>query len=333
MTMHAPGGLRPRAQVLTVGESMALFDPVDHGEVTAGAEFTLRVAGAESNFAIGLTRLGVPVRWISRLGGDMLGDVVRQALAGEALELSYVVEDAAAPTGLLIKQRVGLETRVHYRRTGSAACGLTREDVPDEALLGIKLVHLTGITMALADDARELVVDLARRASRRGITVMFDPNWRPALWGDPGRAAAAQREVLPFVDWYCCNRAEGEALFGTAAPAEIVRRATEQGAQDVVIRMGRSGALVRGELALPPTLVDIVDEVGAGDAFDAGFAYGLLHGWEPRRSAIAGNAMAACALEATGDWETLPDASELAMKMGQPPERAEDRALSRPWRP
>ena len=90
--------------------------------------------------------------------------------------------DPDRPTGVYFKQRTGGTTTMLYYRAGSAASALAPEDVPDEAFDGVDLVHLTGITTALGQGPRELVHDVARRARERGITVLLDPNYRPALW-------------------------------------------------------------------------------------------------------------------------------------------------------
>jgi 2-dehydro-3-deoxygluconokinase len=287
-------------RVLTVGETMALFDPDEDGELRLGMPLTLRFAGAESNFAVALARLGVDVRWISRLGRDPFGDLIETGLAQEGVDVRWVTRDDA-PTGLFCKWRDGGRSSVLYRRADSAATRLEPGDVPDEALEGVRLVHLTGITMAISKGARELVLDLARRARERGACVLFDPNFRPALPDTPVAAAERQRAVLPYVDWYLCGEAEAELLW---PDGEIPVRA--------VIRAGGRGAIVDGVEVAPPRTVAVADEIGAGDAFAAGFAYGLLEGWAPPACARAGHVLAACALAGTGDWETLPRRAELS---------------------
>ena len=87
--------------VLTVGETMALIDPVEDGDLGLGMPLTLRFAGAESNFAIALARLGVPVRWVSRLGRDPLGDLIERGLTDEEVDVRWVRRDDA-PTGLFL---------------------------------------------------------------------------------------------------------------------------------------------------------------------------------------------------------------------------------------
>ena len=166
-------------------------------------------------------------------------------------------------------------------------------------------MHLTGITTALGHDARELVHGLAEQARARGITVLLDPNYRAALWSSPADAAAA----LPQADWFLCGLEEGNLLFGTSSPEELAAAIGSNAA----IRVGERGALVTdgGRLVevAPRRLEDVVDEVGAGDGFAAGFAYGLLErlgrrprgpGRQPRRGRRAQGRRRLGDLPATG---------------------------------
>jgi 2-dehydro-3-deoxygluconokinase len=280
---------------------MGLLDPGEEGPLRLGMSMTLRFAGAEANFAIALARLGVTVRWISRVGGDSLGALIVSALAYEGVDVGFV-ESHEGRTGTFVKWRESGRSHVAYYRAGSAACGLSPADAPDTVFEGIRLVHLTGITMAISDSARALVLDLARRAKKRRITVVFDPNFRPALPDTVEAAAARQQPLLDHVDWYLCGLDEGNGLWGTTGEAELARAIPVKS----VIRLGDRGAFVDGQLVPPPRAVEVVDEVGAGDAFAAGFAFGLLRGWEPARCVHAANLLAAHALVGTGDWETLP---------------------------
>ena len=280
--------------VLTVGETMALLDPLEDGPPRLGTRFTLRFGGAESNFAVALARLGVDVRWVSRLGRDPFGDLIADSVGKEGVDLRWLRRDDA-PTGLFWKWRVEGRSHVDYRRAGSAASRLTVGDVPDDALADVRVVHLTGITMAISDTARELVLDVARRAKAAGALVVFDPNFRPALPDTPEAAAERQRALLPYVDWYLCGEGEAELLWPDG-PIPV----------PAVVRVGARGAIVDGVEVAPPRHAEVVDEVGAGDAFAAGFVYGLLQSWAPAACAHAGNVIAAGALAGTGDWETLP---------------------------
>jgi sugar/nucleoside kinase (ribokinase family) len=298
---------------------MGLLDPDE--DLSYGSRFSLRMAGAESNFAIALARLGVPSRWISRVGEDPIGTMIVDALAGEGVDVSRVRRDPGAPTGMYYKARAGGVTAVHYYRHGSAASRLAAGDVPDEALDGVALVHLTGITMALSPSAAGLVADVAARASARGMRVTFDLNWRPSLWEGPVAARRAYERVLPLADWVLCGAEEGAILFGGSTPGETIAALRDAGAGDAVVRVGARGAALleagREVIVPPEQLIDVVDEVGAGDAFAAGFVYALLQGAAPRIATATGNRLAAYALRGSGDWETLPGAEELEAPIPQ----------------
>ena len=292
--------------VLTVGETMALFDPAADGGPSVGMHYTLRFAGAESNFAIALARLGIPVRWVSRLGDDPVGDLISHTLAAEGVDTRWVARDSHAGTGAYMKYRDRGRVRVEYFRRGSAAAALSPADLPDEAFAGVRLAHLTGITLALSEGARAAGHHLAERAHDLGIQLTFDVNYRAALWPSAAHAWQAQEHLLPLVDWYFCGIDEARTLWGAGDPDVIVDRIRSAGARRVVIRLGEQGAFVDGAVVAPPRLVGVADEVGAGDAFDAGFVYAVLLGCPPAACATAGHIIAGHALAGTGDWETLP---------------------------
>jgi 2-dehydro-3-deoxygluconokinase len=301
---------------------MALLDPEEDGPPRSGTRFTLRVAGAESNVAVGLTRLGVRARWLSRLGEDELGAAVRGALEAEGVDLRWVSFDAQAPTGLFLKLRSAGRGSVVYYRAGSAASRLHPGDVPEEVLEGVGIVHLTGITLALSESCHELALDLARRARERGALVQFDPNYREALWDGPAAALEAQRPLFELTDWYLCGSAEASSLFGVEEEPDLLKAMSAAGIERAVLRIGGRGSLVMTphgvvEVAAPDSgEAEVLDEVGAGDAFAAGFAFGLMRGWAPERCARAGHVIAAYALRGTGDWETLPRLDEVAQELG-----------------
>lgn len=297
--------------VLTLGETMALFDPADDGVPFTGKEYALRFAGAESNFAIALARLGVPVRWASRLGNDPVGDLIARTVAAEGVDTRWVTRDQSAATGAFMKIREGGLAQVQYFRRGSAASRLTPVDVPDEAFAGVRVAHLTGITLALSESARSLVYDVAARAQGLGARVTFDTNYRAALWPSAADARRAQERVLPLADWYFCGVEEARLLWGAGEPDALEQRIRAAGARGVVIRLGERGAFVNGVVVAPPRLVDVRDEVGAGDAFDAGFVYALLLGCRPHVCVLSGHIIAACVLTGTGDWETLPQLQDV----------------------
>jgi 2-dehydro-3-deoxygluconokinase len=183
-------------------------------------------------------------------------------------------------------------------------------DVPDEALAGAALVHLTGITTALGDGPRALVVDVARRAREAGAIVTFDPNYCPALWDGPQAAAAAMAPVLEHVSWFLCGAAEGEALLGEDVPAAL----TERGVGGSVVRTAGSALVTAGGASwdvAPTGRETVVDEIGAGDAFAAGFLSAHLDGLGAQKCLERAHALAAMVCMTHGDWEGLPTREQL----------------------
>jgi 2-dehydro-3-deoxygluconokinase len=308
------------ASVLTLGETMALLDPLQDGPIDEWSCFRLRVAGAESNFAIALSRLGVSVEWISQVGDDAFGDLVVRAVSSEGVGVDHVKVHPTAPTGMYFKVRDAGSSRVFYYRKDSAASHMAPGDVPDQLWDGVRLVHLTGITMGISSSARDLVVETAARAKRGGAMVSFDPNYRPSLWSGSEDAAAACREVFSYTDWYLCGLDEGMSLFGVGDASELFTALREAGIKRAVVRIGPRGAIIdegSGPVEVPPAELErVVDEIGAGDGFAAGFTFALLHGWDARTGVAVGNWMAGRALRGTGDWETYPTRRELEEFLG-----------------
>ena len=196
--------------------------------------------------------------------------------------------DPDRPTGVYFKQRTGGTTTMLYR-AGSAASALAPEDVPDEAFDGVDLDALDGHH----DRARSRPSGTrARRrpaSARRWITVLLDPNYRPALWDGLAEAAAA----LPRADWVLCGLDEGNLLFGTDSPDAL---ATAIGT-DVAIRVGERGALVTEDGRLvevrPPRVEDVVDEVARATASQPASRTACSRAGRPTACANAANVVAA----------------------------------------
>jgi 2-dehydro-3-deoxygluconokinase len=297
-----------RPKVLTFGETMVLLDPETSGPIELDSRMQVRFAGAESNFAIGLSRLGIATEWISRLGDDSFGHMIVDTLEDEGVDVRRCTFDRTRQTGLFLKWREGPVTHRQYYRDNSAATTLDPHDVLP---LNGEWLHLTGITMGLSGSAQRAVYEAARQAKTAGIKVSFDVNYRPAQWESPAAARNAALSVLPFADWIFCGLDEGREVFGATDTTDLHRIIVDSGASDSLIRVGTDGAWVteRGSLKhvpIPDLVANVEDEIGAGDAFSAGFVFGQLNGKSPVESTVYGHRLAAKALAGTGDWETLP---------------------------
>ena len=185
------------SRIVTFGETMALLRPEETGSLADVDRLSIGIGGAESNVAIGLARLGAKVAWLGRIGADGLGDRVVRELRGEGVEVVAVV-DEVAPTGLMIKERLATDTTrpVIYYRTGSAGSRITVDDLPALGIAEAALLHVTGITPALSESARDAAlaaIGAAADCRRSGLVRRQPPRVALARPGSRGALPADGR--------------------------------------------------------------------------------------------------------------------------------------------
>ena len=300
--------------VLTIGESMGLVRQAQPGRLVTQRAVEFGFGGAESNVAIGLSRLGTAAAWCGRLGADSVGDVIERELRAEGVRAA-VIRDPDAATGLMLKERPTPGTsRVVYYRRASAGSRLTAADVRDSLITEAALVHVTGITPALSATANAAVESTMRRARAAGVPVSIDLNYRSALWS--ARAAADRLAALvPLADIVFAGDDEAALLLGALAPVELASGLQALGPHEVVIKLGDRGCVaVAGDehLARDAVRVDVVDTVGAGDAFVAGYLAEWVAGASLAQRLETATAAGAYACTMSGDWEGLPRRADIA---------------------
>jgi 2-dehydro-3-deoxygluconokinase len=292
-----------RADVVCLGETMAMVTPSPPRPLAEAATFALSQGGAESNVAVWLARLGQPVSWCSRLGDDSLGRRVLAEVAASGVDTSLVGLDPGAPTGVYFKDPQPGATSVLYYRSGSAAAQMDERDADRALGPGVRLLHLTGITPALSESCAHAVDHAIAQAAELGVTVSFDVNYRPALW--PGPDAAA--EVLGWLTGRCgvvfVGADEASLLWGTDSVPDIWDALGAPGT--LVVKDGSraahstdDGRAVTSVAALP---AEVVEPVGAGDAFAAGWLFGWLRGLPAAARLRMGHLIAASALGSATD--------------------------------
>ncbi|RSM46720.1 sugar kinase [Amycolatopsis balhimycina DSM 5908] len=280
-------------EVLCVGESMALFVPAEPGPPDEVKQWTRTIGGAESNVACNLPTLGVRSGWVSAVGDDPFGRAMLREVAAHGVDVSACSVDPLRPTGLYVKESGAGGSPVRYYRTGSAASGMGPALLDRLDLDGVRVLHLSGITPALSDSCLALVRALLDMP-RGDRLISFDVNLRPALWTgrDPGLLA----ELAGQADIVLTGDDEARQVWGTGDPAKL--RALLPGPRTLVVKHGERGAtLVEGEPLFAPALkVDVVEPVGAGDAFAAGFLAATLRGATPLERLRQGHLQAAVTL-------------------------------------
>ncbi|WP_371356055.1 sugar kinase [Pseudomonas chlororaphis] len=304
--------------ILSFGETMAMFVAEQSGDLAQVGHFHKRIAGADSNVAIGLSRLGFKVGWLSRVGADSLGRFVIDSLQAEGVDCRFVATDRQHPTGFQLKslEEHGDDPRVEYFRRGSAASHLSVADIAPE-LLRARHLHATGIPPALSASARDLSHSLMSRMRAAGRSVSFDPNLRPSLWGSEKLMIHEINRLAVLAHWVLPGLSEGRLLTGYEDPADIAAFYLDQGVEAVAIKLGAHGAYYRTPLhegfveAVPVT--QVVDTVGAGDGFAVGLISALLENHSLAEAVQRANWIGSRAVQSRGDMEGLPSRDELPL--------------------
>lgn len=310
--------------VVTIGEAMLRFWARPGTRLETAKELEVSVAGAEANVAVALARMGSSVAFLSRLPDSPLGRRAAHEIAGHGVDVSHV---QWAPEERMGTYYVELSapprpTSVIYDRTDSAASRMEVGDVAWDAVDQARIVHVSGITPALSASCREVVEAVAARARARSV----DVNYRTKLW-PAERARPVLTELCRGAEIVIVTREDARDVFGLAGdPSDVLAGLeTLTGARHVVLTLGAGGATWRSagvEGAAPSHEAEVVDRVGAGDAFAAGVLLGWLED-DVADGVRRGLAMAALKLGIHGDQLTVDPSEVEAVMQGR------DREISR----
>ena len=293
-----------------LGEGLVSFVPATAAPLEDARTFHRSLAGAEWNTAIALASAGIRTAVVSRVGDDGFGRFLTSELRRHDVDDSAVEIDADAPTGLYVKELSprpdgSIDGTMHYYRAGSAASRMSpatlSAPLASALLAEAALVHTSGITPALSPSARA-AQDAVFDRPRDGRLLSFDVNWRPALWRgreDEGRAVIA--DLARRADVVFCTRPDAEAVFGTAEPEQLRALFPEP---RYLLATSPDGAVAfdGAERTDSRSLdVPVVESIGAGDAFAAGFLAGVLTSLSLTGSLARAHRIATRALVSTRD--------------------------------
>ncbi|MBN1402271.1 MAG: sugar kinase [Anaerolineae bacterium] len=285
-------------RVVCLGETMLMFAPQPHETLEYCDQFTVFHGGAESNVAIGLERLGVHAGWVGKLPENALGRKVVNEVRSFGVDASAVVWSDRGRLGTFFFEWGAYPRPLMtiYDRAHSAATTLVSDDLDWAYLGGAEWLHLTGITPATSEICRESSCAIARRARQLGVKISFDVNYRSLLWSQAEARACCER-ILPYVNVLVGTEADLTMLTDGLAERESVVQGlhARHGCEAVVMTLGAEGSLGYDGQALAASAgyqVQVVNRLGAGDAFVAGLLYGYLQG-ELQAGLEYGSAMAA----------------------------------------
>lgn len=272
--------------VVTVGETMVRFTPPGLQRFGQSASIEMYVGGSESNSAVGLARLGHKVAWVSRLTRNPIGEWIANTIAGQGVDTSHLVwtDQDRVGTYFMEQGQPPRPSQVYYDRAGSAMSRMTPEDLPTGLFRegACKILHLSGITVGISEQAAQTVWAAVRMASEAGWAICFDLNYRAKLW-TPAEALAACIPFMHaadyvFLPWRDAKQVMG--VVGKSAEECCIELHQQFEHATLVLTLGRDGAVAvspSGQTFQQPAFVTTeVERLGGGDAFSAGFLSGIL---------------------------------------------------------
>jgi 2-dehydro-3-deoxygluconokinase len=308
--------------VITIGDAMITFNPSSTGPMRYVSSFERKVGGAELNFAIGCSRLGLKTGWVSCLGNDEFGRYIYNFVRGEGIDVGHVNLVDGYPTSLNFKEIMEDGSgRTFYYRSNSPTTELTVATLDENYIKDAKVLHITGVFPAVDQKKNvNLIKHAISLAKKHGLLVSFDPNIRLKLWSKE-EAKIALTGYLPYVDIFLTGIEEAEFLLGTSDPTEIIEKCKSLGISHVAIKQGENGSTgyhdgERVETAAIP-VKKVVDTVGAGDGFDCGFIYGVLNNWNLEKTLRFANTIGSMVVSVSGDNEGLPYYEDILIQMGE----------------
>ncbi|MEM8662996.1 MAG: sugar kinase [Pseudomonadota bacterium] len=302
------------SDIVCLGEPLAEFN--DQGE----GRWLYGFGGDVSNVAIAAARQGASAGMIAHIGTDAFGDDLMRLWEREGVGAAHVARNRSAPTGIYFVHHDEGGHRFSYRRAGSAAALMTPQDIPAEAIASARILHLSGISLAISASACDACFAAIAIAREAGTRVSIDTNLRTLLW-PVERARAIIHAAMAQCDIALPGLDDARQLCGLSDPAEIVAHYRGLGATTVALTLGDEGALIADGDALhrlPPRPAHLVDASGAGDCFDGAFLARLTAGDDATAAARYAIAAASLSVEGFGAIAPIPKAQAVRAALAEP---------------
>ena len=307
--------------LVTLGEVLLRLAVPSPARIETARQLDVQIGGAEANVAATVARLGLRAAWISALPANAWGERVGRELAGHGVDCRHVRRTEGARLGVYFLE-YGVPPRpirVLYDRRDSAFARLAVDDVDWEPVRRARLVHLSGVTAGLGASGQALV----RRALDEAAAVSFDVNYRAALWS-PSDARRFIEPILPRARHVFMGEEEAATVFGLTGTPEATLERLARWAPEATIALlrGADGSLVRegGQLYAPThrSAVQVVDPIGAGDAYVGGFLWARLRGRPLQETVDTAHAVASLKCSTWGDIAII-DARDVEDALGGGP--------------
>jgi 5-dehydro-2-deoxygluconokinase len=307
-------------EIITMGRVSVDLYPEQIGVSLAEVKtFAKSLGGSATNVAVAAVRLGHRSAVITKVGDDGFGAYVRGALEGFGVDPRWVSTDPSLPTPLAFCEIFPPDNFpiLFYRQPKAPDINIRTEDLDLEAIKAVRLFWMTGT--GLSDEPSRSTTLAALEQRSGGITV-FDLDYRPMLWESREGTERWYREALQYATVAVGNQEEVEVAVGTSDPFEASEALLDLGLDLAIVKRGPEGVLARtakGVAEAQPIEVEIVNGLGAGDAFGGALCHGLLSGWDPERMiryANAAGAIVASRLACADDMPTREEVEQLLEK-------------------
>jgi len=292
--------------IVALGEAMVEFN-----QTQADPPLYLQGFGGDtSNAAIAAARAGARVAYLSRLGTDRWGECLMDMWQRENLDVTTVLQDTQAPTGMYFVSHDAQGHHFSYARAGSAASHMQLQDMAhwQDAIASSQWLHLSGISLAISSSACDTAFAAMQHARSVGTRVALDSNLRLSLW-PLDRAQACIRHAASLCDVFLPSLEDMTALTGLTQAQDIIGWSHAQGAAQVVLKLGADGALAsdgQAQRMVPGHSVSAVDATGAGDCFAGNLLARLSAGDSLWDATAYANAAAALSVQGYGAVAPLP---------------------------
>jgi len=307
--------------VITIGDAMIAMCPKQKGPIMFCNTFERKLGGAELNVVIGCARLGIKSGWISRLGNDDFGKHILKTVRGEGVDISEVKLVDEYPTSVYFREVLADgSSRSFYYREKSPTSTMKSEELNEEYFKQAKVLHITGVFPSITKNNQEIILEAVKLAKKHNLIVSFDPNIRLKMWSKE-EAKAYIEKLLPNVDVLLIGDEEIEILLEDTNIEKAIKTFHEYGIEKVIVKKGAKGALgsdgknIYEVDAIKPKA--LVDTVGAGDGFAAGFLTSLVQGKSLEECVKFANAVGSLVVGVEGDNEGLPYYDDVLVHLGQ----------------
>jgi 5-dehydro-2-deoxygluconokinase len=301
--------------VLTMGRVGVDLYPEQSGVPLARVRtFAKFLGGTATNVAVGSARYGHRSAVITKVGDDGFGAYVREALEGFTVDPRFVGTDPDLRTPVVFIELLPPESPpiLFYRQPKAPDMNLRADELDLDAIRTARVFWTTGT--GLSDEPSRSATLAALDARGRSRFTVHDLDYRPMFWRSPEEASELQRRALALATVAVGNREEAAVAVGRAEPDEQARRLLELGLELAVVKLGSDGVLVAwdgGNERVPPVRVDVVNGLGAGDAFGAGLCHGLLEGWDVVETIRFANAAGAYVAARLACADAMPDEAQV----------------------